>query len=108
MEGAAGSVELVEDSVGEPRPRIFRPVAEPRVRETCARDRGLRIDPQEAPALAEMAEGGRRVSAPGPVRALVVAKLEAKPPVVRVHTSEPRQDAGEAGEGDRGRLGERL
>ena len=55
-----------------------------------------------------MAEGAGRVLRPRPVRRLRVPELETEPPVVRLHAAEPRQDADQAGELHRGRLGERL
>ena len=68
----------------------------------------LRIDPEERAAAAEVAEGARRVALPVQCGDFVVAQLEAEAPVVRVEAAEVRQDAGEARELHRRRLGERL
>src|SRR5207248_10350362 len=68
----------------------------------------FRIDPEEAAALSEVAEGTRRVALAGPVRTLSVAQLEAEPPVVGIHPAEAGEDADETREGNGCRLSQGL
>src|SRR5262249_8280416 len=87
-----------EHRVGEPGPGFPRPVAEVEVGQARERQLPLRIDPEEGPAAAEVAERARRVEAAGPVRALRVTQLEAEAPVVRLHAAEAGENAVEPGE----------
>src|SRR4051794_32118015 len=86
----------VQHGIGELRPGRYRPVAEGQVGQTAESQRALRVDPDEGPAAAEMAEGAGRVARPGPVRRLPVAQLEAETPVVRLLAAEAGQDADQA------------
>src|SRR5205823_8989529 len=78
------------------------------VGEAAESDAGLRVDPEEGSAAAEVTERPLRVPRPRPVRGLAVAKLETEPPVVRVLPAEAGQHAGQSRELNSGRLGERL
>src|SRR5205085_6115861 len=108
LDGCAGPARFGEDSIRESGPGLLRPVTEAPVRQTPACQARIRVDPEEAAALPEVAEGAREVSFAGPVRPLLVPELEAQPPVVRLHAAEAGQHAGEAREGDRGRFRQRL
>ncbi len=65
---------------------------------------GGRVDPEERPAAAEVAEGGRGVAPPRPVGPLGAPHLDAEPPVQRVLAVEAGQAAGQPGERHRGGL----
>src|SRR4051794_21509826 len=99
LDGCAGPAQLGKDSIRESRPRLLRPIAEVTVRQARASHPCKRVDPEEAAGLPEVAERARGVPIAGPVRALLVAKLEAEAPVVRIHSAEAGQHAGEARKG---------
>src|SRR6059058_1592847 len=108
LAGCAGTADLGEDGVRELRPRLLGPVVEVALRQTCAAKAGIRVDPEEAAALAEMAEGSGRVARAGPMRPLLVPQLESEAPVVGIHPAEAGQHADETRERHSSRLGERL
>ena len=96
LDGCAGPAQFGEDGVRESRPGPLRPVTEVAVAQARASHPRLRIDPEEAAALPEVAERARQVPLTGPVRAFRVVEFEAEPPVIRVHAAEAGQHAGEA------------
>src|SRR6266496_811210 len=108
LDRRAGSPQFLEHGIREPRPGLFRPAPEALVGEARTSEPGVGIDPEEAAALAEMAERPRRVPVPRPVRPLLVAKLAGEPPVVRLHPAEAGQNADQTRERHLGRFRERL
>src|SRR5215207_5450827 len=69
---------------------------------------GVGVDPQEAAAGPEVAEGRRRAAVAHPVGALAVVELEAEAPVAGVEAADPGHQTGQAGELDFCGLGEQL
>src|SRR5204863_2256929 len=102
--GCAGSARFGEDGIRKPRPGLLGPVAEGCVAEAGAGEPRLRIDPEAAAALSEVAEGTRRVALAGPVRTLSAAQHEAEHPVVENQHAEAGEDADETREGNDCRL----
>src|SRR2546423_12257669 len=97
---ASALLRVAEDGIGEARPRVLRPVAEVAVGEAREGEAGLRVDPEERAAAAEVAERPRRVARARPGRLLPVAKLEAQAPLGRPPPAGTRQGADRARGGD--------
>src|SRR5262245_31445598 len=102
------SAHFGKNSVAERGPGLLRPVAEGTIRQDAAGDPDRGVYPQERAARAEVSERARRVAGPGPVRRLRVPQLEGPSPVVRLHSTQARQDSDEPWELNRRRLLERL
>ena len=103
------STSFAEDRVREGGPRRQRPVVELAVGE---HDERRAPAPGRPRGTSPRRRSGRRCAASRASRVqwlgLRVLELEAEAPVERVEAAEARQDAGEAREGDRRRLGQRL
>src|SRR5215207_7715586 len=69
---------------------------------------GAGVDPEEAAAGPEVAEGRWRAAVAHPVGALAVLELEAQAPVTGVEAADAGDQAGQAGELDADGLGEQL
>ncbi|MCO5555088.1 hypothetical protein L7F22_008628 [Adiantum nelumboides] len=82
------------------------PTARSRGRSARRRRRARPGRPTGTCRTARSARTSAATSAPGPVRGLAVADLEAQAPVVRLLPSVAGEEAVEAGVGDRGRLGD--
>src|SRR5829696_10416741 len=88
------------EAVGPGRPGGHGPLAvvEVAVGDGGGGQAGVGVDPQEAAAGAEVAEGGRRAAVTHPVGALAVVELEAEAPVAGVEAADPGHQTGQAGE----------